>query len=163
VLIDHRRRLYLALELQKGASGSEDKGACSLPEAPLSLDHPKTSLRDIAAHLLAPACSGLTLTRDELRHISHAHQSPAGFGPRQTMLHNVLQSAVEYDQLPQVVPTLLARCETWREMYHGLIAQELPSLTRISRVWLARLDATCELLEQIGQESAALASRVAAL
>ncbi len=66
----------------------------------------QTGLREIAEHLLAPAASGLFLSRGDLARLGRQHQLPRGFGSRSIMLDTLLRSAVEHGQLSGLLSSL---------------------------------------------------------
>jgi TorA maturation chaperone TorD len=150
LLVTHRKRLFLALPRE------QQEASFVLQDAPDILSSSKTGMRDIAGYLLTPAWSGLTLSRDEIKHVSHTRHVPSGFGQRLTMLTNVLRSAVEYDELPEVTTLLKERCREWEAFYTGLERFELPTLTAVSHQWRERVRLTMQLLERIAQETLAL-------
>lgn len=127
-----------------------------LPEAPALLENEKTGLRDIVKYLLTPAWSGLTLSRDEIKHISHTHSAPSGFGQRQTMLNNVLRSAIEYDALEGVLDLLIARCDTWQAHYQTLKARQVPTLSYNMDAWMQRVEGTAKMLKEVQSLAASL-------
>ncbi len=140
VVCDHRRAL-----------GDPVDTSFALADAPDILDNPKTGLRDIARYLLTPVHSGLYLSRDDIRALSHAGELPAGFGARRTMLNNLLRSAADYDGMADVVAGLRALIDQMRQA-HRAFADTCPApADHISQAWLARLDKTEAMMARIGE------------
>ena len=139
VVVDHRDAL---------SNGLAGKPPFELPQPELDLEDPKTSLRDIAKHLLNAGHSGVFISRDVLRGWSRSGQLPAGFGARQTMLNNLLRSSVDYDGLIQVLDFALEHLAAAREIHTQYLTGGEPYATFAAQ-WLQRIDATSATLVSI--------------
>ena len=141
LVIDHR----LAL----GPATDSTPTAPPLPEPPPLLDDDKTGLREIANYLATPPWSGLYLSRADLGRLGRAERLPRGFGPRAQMLANLLRSAATFDRLDPLLNQLAGMIQTWRSHYAALAEREVPILEMVSQTWLARLDATEEIITRM--------------
>lgn len=125
-------------------------GTFALPTPPDVLAQEKTGLRRIARYLTTPPYSGLFLSRDHIGRLARQLDLPRGFGSREQMLENLLQTAVQYDLLPTALTLLDQTCQTWQEQLHPH-AETFP--THITP-WLQRLQNTQTMLGKIAQEAA---------
>jgi putative dimethyl sulfoxide reductase chaperone len=97
-----------------------------------------TGLREVAAFLLVPRRSGVFLSRGELTRAGRLCGVPTGFGSRLDMLHNLLQSAAELNQLGP----LLAEIE-------GIVEEARRFHAPFPGAWLDRIGSTGRLLARI--------------
>ncbi len=101
-----------------------------------------TGLREIAAHLSTPACSGLFLSRADIARIGRRADVPRGFGARALELENLLRSAVE---LGAWAPVLRALSECVDARAEDLRALAVHTELSVSvRPWLQVLAGTRE-------------------
>ncbi len=124
----------------------------SLPALPDLLAEESTGLKEIAAHLLVPAYSGFFLSRDDIGRLAQRHSLPRGFGERQTMLANLLQSAARFDSLAGVLNSLEALVAEWQRLYASPPLAHHPLMRPIAQAWEARLQATLVILETLRAE-----------
>lgn len=121
---------------------------------PLADEH--TGLRQIAEHLLAPAASGLFLSRDDIARLGRMYELPRGFGSRVIMLDNLLRSAVEHQRMPDLLGSLdamlverdgaLARLAATLELHVAIVP------------WRSTITHTRRMLEQLGQRAGSTSS-----
>lgn len=115
-----------------------------LPPAPNILDNDKTGLKDIAEFLLTPVYTGLYFSRDDIARIGSQFRLPRGFGKRHQMLTNLLNTAVDYTAVDELMSALQDEVNTSRNFY----SQRVPD-KRFSEAWIKRLDETTQFLETI--------------
>ncbi|MEZ4590217.1 MAG: molecular chaperone TorD family protein [Chloroflexota bacterium] len=94
-----------------------------LPPSQNILANEKSGFKEIAHFLLLPALSGLSLSRDNIGQLGRQFNLPRGFGSRETMLLNLLRTAVQYDALPALLTALQETCRRWQSSYQQLIDQ----------------------------------------
>ncbi len=119
-----------------------------LPPTQDILANEKTGFKEIARHLLLPALSGITLSRDNIGELGRHFDLPRGFGSRETMLLNLLRMAVQYDALPQLLANLQDSCADWVQNYQQLQAA-YPQTIPFIAPWQQRAEATGRLLVQM--------------
>jgi TorA maturation chaperone TorD len=124
----------------------EPMAAFSLPPGPKLLDDEATGLQDIVIFLLAPAQSGLYLSRDDIGRLARKQSLPRGFGERRQMLLNLLRSAATYDGLGTLVRELQALAAGWSESY-GQMTSQIP----FAAAWQKRAAGTLTMIEELGQ------------
>lgn len=122
----------------------------ALPTPPDLLADAKTSLKDIAEHLLRPVHSGLTLSRDDLTRLSRSLDLPRGFGDRVQMLTNLMRAAVTYGLWEKLIGNLREVGADWQTAYTA-VGAESPALAEFVRPWAGQVERTIGLLEQIAQ------------
>ncbi len=122
--------------------------AAPLPAAPgpPDLDATDTSLGDVVDYLLTPIRCGLFVSRATIGRAGRASGAPRGFGPRRTMLTNLLQSAATDDGLEAVTGTLRAMIERARDAH-----AKRPG----SQAWVDRLTHSDALLARFRTTAAA--------
>lgn len=121
------------------------------PAAPPALEPAKSSLNDIAHHLLTPCYSGFYLSRDMVGQLGQQLGLPAGFGSRQQMVVDLLLAAGNHDRLPHLLAslqTLLQRCQASYQQWQ----ETMPGLIPFHRPWQQRLAQSQQLLQQINQD-----------
>jgi len=141
LVIDHRDAL--------GAATDDAFQAPRLPDPPPLLDDPSTGLKDIAAYLASPPCSGLYLSRTAISRLARHAEVPRGFGTRVQMLTNLLRAAVTFDQLDPLLCALADVEATWRTRYAALTYPNLPILNAVTQTWLTRLGTTRQILARL--------------
>ncbi len=132
-------------DLSRGQPGGlQETGA-------LSLDDPRTGLKEIAAYLLAPARSGLYLSRDDISRLARDRGLPRGFGGRRQMLVNLLRTAADYGELGAVVGALSHLAGVWQAAYAARleVTPGIPGLAPIAARWQVRLAETQALLDRL--------------
>lgn len=139
----------LALELavtDRQALGDDLMGGfgapLALPSPPDLMADPKTTLRDIAHYLTTTAWAGLYLSRDDIARWAQRHAVPTGFTDRQTLLHNVLRSAVAYGRFAPLMDDLRALAEDWAGYYEA-------GTWPWREVWAARARQTATMLREV--------------
>lgn len=126
----------------------------ALPTPPDLLAQEKTGLRRIARYLTIPPYSGLFLSRDHIGRLARQLDLPRGFGSREQMLENLLQTTVQYDLLPTLLALLDQTCQAWHDDLDRYAAT-FP--THVSP-WLQRLKLTQTMLAQIEEQAINLQS-----
>ena len=158
MLIDHRRALAGDGGVTPTFTRDADDTARHAPRPPSAqpdpkgtdmLDDERTGLRDIAEYLLVPAHAGIYLSRATIRALSRTGNLPAGFGARDDMMSNLLNSAADYDGLERLTDLLIAHTADTRAAWEAFGA-EIPDLTGpIADKWIGRLDDTEQLFDEI--------------
>ena len=128
-----------------------------LPRQPNILANDKTGLKEIAHFLLMPALSGLYLSRDTISQLGRQYELPRGFGSRETMLLNLLRTAVQYDTLPQLLTALQEIARNWQSNYQTLIDNH-PHGALFLQPWQARAAATDQMLLDLMESTSILDS-----
>jgi TorA maturation chaperone TorD len=139
----------LVVEHREGLPETEER--LELPEPALSLDDPKTGLKDVAEFLSNPARCGVFVGRGDITQVSRGANAPRGFGGRRLMIENLLRSAAEYEQAGAVFEALR---ETISSRAASLIVRgggRLPS--RLLCPWLERIDETMKILATMATAS----------
>jgi TorA maturation chaperone TorD len=130
-----------------GEAGSE----FTLPAGPDLLGDDGTGLREIAAYLLAPAYSGIYLSRDDIGRLAQEQRLPRGFGGRQEMLLNLLRSAAHYEALESLLFSLQALAGDWATAYREMAARPQP--LPFASQWASRAAGTAKLLAEIASRA----------
>ncbi|MCB8924807.1 MAG: molecular chaperone TorD family protein [Ardenticatenaceae bacterium] len=125
-----------------------------LPPVPDILANDKTGFKEIVHFLLLPALSGIYLSRDTIGQLGRQFDLPRGFGSRETMLLNLLRTAVQYDALPPLLRTLQEMCRSWQSGYQELINQ-YPKTALFIQPWQARAAATEQMVLALMESSIA--------
>lgn len=125
-----------------------------LPPTPNILANEKSGFKEIAHFLLLPALSGLSLSRDNIGQLGRQFNLPRGFGSRETMLLNLLRTAVQYDALPPLLTALQDTCRRWQSSYQQLIDQH-PQTALFIQPWQARAAATEQMVIELMASSIA--------
>jgi TorA maturation chaperone TorD len=112
-----------------------------LPEVPDPLSNPQTRLADLAQHLTTPSLAGGVLSRSALALVGRSTAVPKGFGSRALMLTNLMRTAAELGELPQVLKGISAVVEGWAHAHTAIGAQ----------VWAQRARQTLDLLQRMAQ------------
>ena len=99
-------------------------------------------------HLITPAFSGIYLSRYTIGQLARQLELPRGFGNREQMLLNLMRTAVQYDNLKQLLAILQEKCTTWAENYQ-LLQESYPKIRPFTTQWQQRAKATIQLLEQM--------------
>lgn len=107
----------------------------------------KAGLRDIAEFLLAPARSGVWISRGDVTQLGRDHDVPRGFGGRVQTLTNLLRNAGEYDQaggvLQRLDDLLGARADAYASIGLGL------GVSLATEPWLQHIGATRASLREM--------------
>ncbi len=109
-----------------------------LPQLNELLENKKTSMRQIAGHLISPPRSGFYMGREVIAKFARQHQLPRGFGSRQQMLANLFGSAAQYELIPMLTQNLIEYCGLWKQQYEQ---QSLlfPQMNAHLRPWITRV------------------------
>lgn len=140
--------LTLALLADHAADLALPAPTFTLNPVPGWLAHDQASLGDIAQFWVTPVWSGLVLGREDVARLARQLNLPRGFGSRQQMMHNLLRTAGQYDQIPALLQSLAWLLETWAVSYRQQ-RQQQAALADHTAVWLARLDDAASLLQQL--------------
>ncbi|MCA9919125.1 MAG: molecular chaperone TorD family protein [Anaerolineales bacterium] len=124
------------------------------PQNPNVLADEKTGFREIVHFLLLPAFSGIYLSRDTIGQLGRQFELPRGFGSRETMLLNLLRTAVQYEALPALLSALQESCQGWQTSYQQL-SDTHPQTTLFVQPWQARAAATEQMLLELMESSIA--------
>lgn len=116
----------------------------TLPPPPNILEDASTTLSDIAEFLLTPVYSGIYLSRDDIARLGMRFRLPRGFGKRHQMLTNLIQTAIDYDTVDDLMHALQDEVHIWREFYMQRVLDK-----RFSGAWMTRLDETTQFLQTI--------------
>lgn len=119
-----------------------------LPPIQNILANEKSGFKEIAHFLLLPALSGIYLSRDNIGQLGRQFELPRGFGSRETMLLNLLRTAVQYDALPPLLTGLQETCRRWQTSYQQLLDQH-PQTTLFIQPWQARAAATEQMVLEL--------------
>lgn len=125
-----------------------------LPPPRNILANEKTGFKEIVHFLLLPALSGIYLSRDNIAQLGRQFDLPRGFGSRETMLLNLLRTAVQYGALPPLLTALQATCRRWQTSYQDLIDQH-PQTALFIQPWQARAAATEQMIIELMASSIA--------
>ncbi|MCB8942676.1 MAG: molecular chaperone TorD family protein [Ardenticatenaceae bacterium] len=120
----------------------------TLPSPPDILANKKNGWKEIAGFLLTPAATGIYLGRDAIGDLARQLKLPRGFGERQQMLVNLLQSAIVYDGFGEVVTALGEITAVYQAHYHECQHQFAQDVALASQ-WQARAAQTAELLNKL--------------
>lgn len=118
-----------------------------------SLD--QADLRGAVGFLIAPAHSGLFLSREDLRRLGQRLEVPLGIGERSRMLEQLLRAAGEFGLLRPLFEALIEEAGSWAEGYRRW-SRDHPAWEPFAQAWLARLEATRVGLERLTEEAAGL-------
>ncbi|MCP4421677.1 MAG: molecular chaperone TorD family protein [Chloroflexi bacterium] len=119
-----------------------------LPPTKNILARDKTGFKEIVRHLLTPAFSGIYLSRHTIGQLARQLELPRGFGNRDQMLMNLLQTAVQYDALPNLLTNLESMCQAWQKKYQQIQTNH-PKSAPIIAQWQEHTQATSHLLIQM--------------
>lgn len=108
------------------------------------LSDPKTSVRDIGAHMLVPTRSGWFLSRADLVRWSRTLGIPCGFGSRSQMLQGLFAGAIEHGQVGRWAAFLEEECAWWGARYDAMGAVD----------WGARIQRLSGDLKRVGEAAA---------
>jgi len=145
----------LAVELVAGHAdtlGLERVAAEVASPARQLLDDPDTGIKEISAFLCSPVEAGALFTRGDLERIGRALSVPTGFGSRAQRMQVLLESAAQYDTLPELCGALVDELETRRAHMTAL-----PSV--LGGSWSVRVEATQATLRRLEGEAERLAER----
>jgi TorA maturation chaperone TorD len=127
--------------------GQEVDAEFALPAGPDLLEDERTGLREIAAFMLAPAYSGIYLSRDDIGRLAQKQKLPRGFGRRQDMLLNVMRSAVNYEALEALLASLQVLASESAAAYREMAARPQP--LPYAAQWASHATGTAKLLAEI--------------
>jgi hypothetical protein len=119
-----------------------------LPEPPDILSSKKNGWREISAFLLTPVATGIYLGRDSIGDLAKQFKLPRGFGERQQMLVNVLQSAIVYDNFGEVMTGLAGITAVYQTHYSANLPH-FPHDAALASQWQARAAQTVELFTKL--------------
>lgn len=107
-----------------------------------------TTVRDIAQFLLTPIHSGWFLTHEALTEFGRALDVPRGFGGREQTLVNLLRTAGQYQQVPELLDLMTAHLTRWADQYAGLTGSH-PAIAADVEFWEQRLAQTHLLIRKM--------------
>lgn len=141
----------LAADHRASYAGAANEAApWRLPEAPRLLDDPETDLRTIVEFLLAPAHAGLFLGRNDLAVLGRKHELPRGFGSRRIILTNLFKSAVEFEQVPELMASLTMAIQDRAASLNRQL-DDAPALAPSIEPWIRRLGDTARIAHRIAR------------
>jgi TorA maturation chaperone TorD len=123
----------------------------TLPAEPDLLGDERTGLREIAAYVLAPAYSGIYLSRDDIGRLAQSQKLPRGFGQRQDMLLNLMRSAVNYEGVGALLSSLQVLTGEWAAAYRKLATR--PEPLPYASQWESRAAGTGKMLAEIASRA----------
>ena len=134
---------YRALAALTRARLLEEASACSgpPPESPEEEPGEEVRLADIVRYLLAPARSGLFLSRSKLGGIARTAGMRIPFGSRWDVAETLFSAAGESDHAPQVLKLLQEEAAVWGEAYRRCSADQ-PAWAPFASRWLDRIGRT---------------------
>jgi hypothetical protein len=119
-----------------------------LARAPDILRDQNTGLKEIAEFLLTPVHSGVFLSRDDLGSLARQLGLPRGFGNRQQIMLNLTRSAVQFNQLPDLLIAVGLRIAIWEDKY-ATYSNQYPEISLFIAPWEERARHTARLLREI--------------
>lgn len=123
-----------------------------LPTVQISLTNDTTDFKAIVRHLITPAFSGIVLSRTNIGQLARHLQLPRGFGNREQMMLNLMRTAVQYENLPQLLQLLRETAVKWQTNYQTLSAT-YPKATHFIAPWQQRAQNSHYLLIQISDQA----------
>ena len=142
-----------SLKVETGSS--EEAVSCQLSALSLTAQGEEVSLSDIVRFLLAPARSGLFLSRARLGVIGRSAGLPLAFGGRFDVARALFAAAGESGRLQVVLEALDSEAGEWRDAYRGIAARH-PGWQQPESVWSAGLDRLHAVLADMRREAVAL-------
>jgi hypothetical protein len=142
------REFLLQANRKQGASGAAPLG---LPFSNLQFlfaDEEEWSTRGVVRYLLAPARSGIFLTRARLGLWARALGVPVAFGDRVQLGAALLENAGALNQIETVFDWLRAEAEAWDAAY---AAWQTQFAWQHAHIWRARTQNTFRLLQEMRQ------------
>ncbi len=120
----------------------------TLPQPPAILNDKKSGWKEIAAFLLTPMATGIYLGRDMIGALARQFKLPRGFGDRQQMLVNLIQSAIVYDSFGEAMMELERITAVYQT--HYLTQQpHFPHDATLAEQWQDQTVHTIEFLKRL--------------
>ncbi|NTV46318.1 MAG: molecular chaperone TorD family protein [Chlorobiales bacterium] len=113
------------------------------------MNDPKTDFKKISKVLMRPHKSGMVLSHKALDGMTESFELPRIFSQREPAFKRLLETAVEYDKLSEVLAGLDACIEKWNKNYHS-VPEELKPFTE---PWIARLAKSRKVIEAMQKAS----------
>jgi TorA maturation chaperone TorD len=123
-----------------------------LPPIQTILAEDTTGFKEIVQHLLTPAFSGIYLSRHSIGQMARQLKLPRGFGNREQMLMNLMRTAVQYENLPQLLNLLRETAVKWQTNYQAL-STSYPTSAPFLTPWQNRAKNSQQLLTQISEQT----------
>ena len=111
-------------------------------------DEEEISLSNVVRFLLAPARSGIFLSRGKIGHLARAAGMPLPFGSRFDVAHLLFQTAGENGKVGMVLDRLEEELTAWETEYRAWAAEH-PRWTPASTRWLQRTAETRRRLDEM--------------
>ena len=118
----------------------------SWPASPLK--DPKFGIKKLADFLIRPHSSGLLITRTDLSRLGRGSSIPTGFGTRSDQMKTLLESAVRFDRLNELLLDISQLAAEWHIRFEEL-EDAFSTLAGPVLSWKVRLNHTQSLLETI--------------
>ena len=113
-------------------------------------------LFSVVSFLVAPAQSGIFLSKEDLSRIGRTLELPMSFGDRGLMLKSLFRSAGEFDRIEMLLSALQSETKGWIDMY-ATDSRDNPAADLRLRSWRARAAETLTRLEKMELASHAAA------
>lgn len=107
------------------------------------MSDPKTDFQKISKVLMRPHKSGMVLSHKALDGMTADLELPRIFSQREPAFKRLLETAVEYDKLSEVLAGLDACIEKWKKNYHSVPVELKP----FTEPWVARLAKSRQVIE----------------
>ncbi|ACF12591.1 hypothetical protein Ctha_0120 [Chloroherpeton thalassium ATCC 35110] len=104
------------------------------PEA--FLEQEETDLKKITGILMRPMQSGVMLSHKTMARVTQASRLPGFFNQRETTFKKLLETAIEYEKLPEVLQSLDACLLQWKQNYEAAPGELKP----FTEHWIKRLE-----------------------
>ena len=139
-----------SISQQRAEFGRPESGTTSLTKKLPATAESMHDIKQLSAYLLTPLLSGIFLSRDDIGRLSQGLSLPRGFGQRRHMIENLFQSAITYEQIPNLLSSLQSLLTKWENEYQELALQAGPQLQVAD--WLGRVKETNDLLSRLAKE-----------
>lgn len=140
---DHTKNIKSALvkgEEQQSESGNIARGE-------------QGKMAEIAEQLVRPLKCGFYLSRDQMSDLGRKLNVPTGFIERKQMMTNLLQTALRFDAVPQLVNILKQHIEQCQSFYAELFTVSGVAYKQIQKQLNHRLNKTLDVLEELDKMS----------
>jgi len=139
-----------SLDQQRRQYGRAKSKPLALPKTPPVADDNLNDIKNISSHLLTPLSSGIFLSRDDIGRLAQRLTLPRGFGQRRHMIENLFESAITYEQTPNLLSSLQRLLTNWEDEYRELAKQSGPTLQ--VEDWLSRVKESKKLISQLAKD-----------
>ncbi len=154
-LAEHTRAALFATGLAGGPRFGPEAGHVpgDVPDdVPLAQGEAEVRLRDVVAFFLAPARSGMFLSRGRLGHLARTLGLRLPFGARHEVAAALFTAAGESQRLLPLLGALQAEVAAWAEAYRAW-ASAYPGWAASAAAWLERTTAALGQLDLMRQQA----------